>query len=619
MTSASLVPARRSPTVIRLQNEIRQGFHDEPLQRAVARALAAIGQELGVIHAALHANLGARLFAEEWSCDGYEPPDALRESVTQRLAEAVGHERARFARLGDSPELPSLVTVPVFDPDGQPAGAAGFVVAVADRAQALELLVLAEGLVGFLCVLAAEHATRLAVAQAATTPHAGRELGRAASDPQFLAFAIAARLKNRFPLAQVAVGLRAHRGIEVAAVCGIDELRASNPGVKLIRAAMEECLDRREPILHSGATLAESAEFEPDCRLHVQWSRAIGGDGVASFPLLLSDEVVAVVALRFDPTVAITPQHLRTFRQEVEAYAEFVPIARLATRSLLRHAADLVRARLVRWFGARHWRGWTALVVILLGSLLLAFGSMRYRFTVPCRVVAADPHIVASPRAGTLAELHAVPGQRVRAGELLGRLDDQQERLLHAQSEAEVARLRVLADRARAARDAAQAIVHEAELAAAQAQLALTRHRLAQSELRAPADAIVLRGDLRARVGARVALGEPLFELAHAGQVRVELAVPEHRIWDGRETEAALFAPAARPSETIPLQRLAFRPAAVVQDGRNVFVAESRVFVAPDHLSPGMEGTAELDIGDRPLWWILTHRVTDWLRLQFLW
>ncbi|MHC5070429.1 MAG: histidine kinase, partial [Planctomycetota bacterium] len=62
---------------------------------------------------------------------------------------------------------------------------------------------------------------------------------------------------------------------------------------------------------------------------------------------------------------------------------------------------------------------------------------------------------------------------------------------------------------------------------------------------------------------------------------------------------------------------LTVAPSSTVRQGKNVFIAESTAFAAPDHLSPGMEGVAHLEIGERSVWWVMTHRITDWLRLQF--
>ena len=52
-------------------------------------------------------------------------------------------------------------------------------------------------------------------------------------------------------------------------------------------------------------------------------------------------------------------------------------------------------------------------------------------------------------------------------------------------------------------------------------------------------------------------------------------------------------------------------------DGKNVFVGESRIATPVRHLAPGMEGVAHVRVGFRPVWWVLTHRIVDWMRLRY--
>jgi hypothetical protein len=49
----------------------------------------------------------------------------------------------------------------------------------------------------------------------------------------------------------------------------------------------------------------------------------------------------------------------------------------------------------------------------------------------------------------------------------------------------------------------------------------------------------------------------------------------------------------------------------------NVFLGEAVVMASLEGIAPGMEGVAHLRAGARPVWWVLTHRLTDWARLNF--
>jgi hypothetical protein len=67
-----------------------------------------------------------------------------------------------------------------------------------------------------------------------------------------------------------------------------------------------------------------------------------------------------------------------------------------------------------------------------------------------------------------------------------------------------------------------------------------------------------------------------------------------------------------------PFSVVKVTPVATAQDGRNFFRVEARLERAPPRLRPGMEGVGKIEVGERRLWWILTHSFTDWLRLT-LW
>ena len=49
-----------------------------------------------------------------------------------------------------------------------------------------------------------------------------------------------------------------------------------------------------------------------------------------------------------------------------------------------------------------------------------------------------------------------------------------------------------------------------------------------------------------------------------------------------------------------------------------VFRVEAQLQHSPELLRPGMEGVARVKVGQRPRWWIWSHRLTEWLS-QLIW
>ena len=145
---------------------------------------------------------------------------------------------------------------------------------------------------------------------------------------------------------------------------------------------------------------------------------------------------------------------------------------------------------------------------------------------------------------GKLVQRPAEVGQAVRAGQLLAVLDAQDLRLAQvaaraAMQAAQVSARQAEADLARFRGLHAQGFISDAELQrresatqAAQAQLAQAvaqsdaqRNQAGYSELRAPADGVVIA--VEAEPGTVLAAGAPVLRLAHAGPRDAVFAVPE--------------------------------------------------------------------------------------------
>ena len=285
--------ARRATTAATslsaLQCELRGLFRNRPTNRALAEALQRIGQRLGAIYAVVHTRLGVHVLSEEWSGDEDQIDTGDRERINQALWESVSSEEARCVRLKPGQSELLLATVVMYDQGAEPSGGAAVVVPPCDRGRALQVMTQLEAVLGYLSLLLDQGG---GLDQRAAERREMRPTEEA-DHPVRLAYAILADLETRYGLELAAVGF-VHRGrVRIAAMSGVDDLRAANPGVMAVRAAMEECLDRGEPVVYA----PRSDEVLDDCRLHAQWSSQAHGNPVASFPLVGMGEIVAVVSM----------------------------------------------------------------------------------------------------------------------------------------------------------------------------------------------------------------------------------------------------------------------------------------------------------------------------------
>jgi len=164
----------------------------------------------------------------------------------------------------------------------------------------------------------------------------------------------------------------------------------------------------------------------------------------------------------------------------------------------------------------------------------------------------------------------------------------------------------------------------EAEVAKYQAKEAAADADLYQflidhAKLRSKIDGTVISGDLKRQIGAPVKTGDVLFEIAPIDKMRAELSVPEEEIADVADGQTGELAVTGYPDAKFKIVVEKITPVAEAVEQNNVFKVRAK-FVGdpPTWLRPGMKGVARIDIGEKPYYWLWTHKLVDWVRMK-LW
>ncbi|MCX7379951.1 MAG: efflux RND transporter periplasmic adaptor subunit [Alphaproteobacteria bacterium] len=209
--------------------------------------------------------------------------------------------------------------------------------------------------------------------------------------------------------------------------------------------------------------------------------------------------------------------------------------------------------------------------------------------------------------AGRMVAREVDLGARVKAGQVLARLDTADLALAlrsatadlasaeaqSAQATADAGRSRTLAGQgwtSAATDEAKQAAARSAQerVMSARAALALARNRLDYAELRAPMDGVVTA--VVADPGTVVADGQPVLRLADAGALEVELALPESAVAvAGQSAQVTLW---ARPEEKLTAT---LREVAAAADPKlRTYATRYTIAAPPTWLAIGMTATLTL-------------------------
>jgi Barrel-sandwich domain of CusB or HlyD membrane-fusion len=363
------------------------------------------------------------------------------------------------------------------------------------------------------------------------------------------------------------------------------------------------------------AAPAVQAAAEPAQRAIVETQELIDGPWWA-LPLLDDGEPAAVLVARSD--VPLPPAALDVLRASASLAEPMLRHWRDSKRPLWRHALQSTGEAWRKVTGPGHltWKAGAAAVVIAFVVLLLI--PLPDRVGAETVIEGRTRQVVTAPQEGFIAEVLVRPGESVKAGQLLLRLDDrdiQLERQRYiSEREQAAGRLR----QAMADRDAAAVALAATELRSAEAQLALAEAKLQRTLLVAPLAGLVVTGDWAQQLGSPVEPGKEMFEVAAGDGYRVVLHVPDAHIARVREGQRGELRLTGRPQETWPFELTRVTATASVQDGTNGFRVEAAWVGDVPALSPGMQGVGKIEVGQANLLTQWTRSSLDWLRLQ-LW
>jgi biotin carboxyl carrier protein len=440
-------------------------------------------------------------------------------------------------------------------------------------------------------------------------------LGRIAghSSPREFAYSIVNALANQCGAEQVAFGITSGQRIQVLAISGLSDFKTSSPGVAMMTQAMDECLD-------FGSLIASPMPVGLDIvplPIHRRWSAEAGAASVCSIPLSDNEGVSAVVSLRRTATRPFTKDELSALARTLQPYGHALRMLDRATRPLQQQVKFAAKESLQRSFAAGSIGRLGLICGLIVVGLWLVFGSLTYRPMCTARVVAENMVQMTAPANAKLLKAYVQPGEEVRAGQVLAEFDTTETTLQLQTLEREIASTEVEVRRSITARDTSSAALHKARVGVLMTQAAGLQERLEHARLVAPENGTIVRADLEKRIGQMFVPGDMVLEFAPVGGWNLEIQVPDDIGTLVQSGQIGTFAAASYSSHSMPFEIQYIGGTTQVVDGNNVFIAQAPLAERPEWMKSGMEGTARISTVEKPVWWVLAHRVIDWCRLSF--
>jgi RND family efflux transporter MFP subunit len=424
--------------------------------------------------------------------------------------------------------------------------------------------------------------------------------------------ALATELATMFHCDRVSVGFLRKRYVTVAAMSHSAEIHERQSLIQQIANAMDECADQQRTLVFPAP-----ADGKPSItHFHAKLAQRSTSAQLCSVPIVRQGALCGVITFERKANQPFEANTVRLLEHVASLLGPVLDLQCARERGLFAMLRERMGGQIKSCLGSGYLTTKLIAGSLALIVLVAAVIPAQYRVSAPARLEGSVQRMVVAPADGYLKQVHVRPGNLVKQGQLVAELARETFDLERRKWESEIAQYENAYRDAMAKHNRLEVVTAQARIEETRAQLALANDKLDRTQILAPFDGIVIKGDLTQSLGAPVKQGDLLLTIAPADDYRVMIEVDERDIADIRVGRHGNLALTASPKQAFPITVLRPTPVAASADGRNYFEVEAKLNATDDVLRPGLKGVAKIEMEQRSLLWIWGHRAMDSLRLM---
>lgn len=419
-------------------------------------------------------------------------------------------------------------------------------------------------------------------------------------------------LALKFDSSRVSIGWKTNEYINVIAISHLEKFDKKSEIVKKLQNVFEECADQEKTVSFP------SDNVNLVTKAHEDYSRINQLKNIISIPIKIEDEVVGVVSVE-------------KIDEAIDSKETLLLELSLGQLSVWLH--DLQQKD--RWFGKKLFDGTKKILANFVGSdnTLLKFFSIlisllilysiffkwEYKIEVTATLDTDNVAYIQAPYDSYIKNVNYYPGDDVKKDVTLIELDEEELLLKQLEMEADVIRYTREAEKARALNELADMNIAIAKVVQAQASLKKVEYFLNQSKIKSPFDGVIIEGDKKELISAPVSKGDILLKIANSTDIFIRFKLSEKYIDEIKLDDEGELKLLSRPELYFPIKVTNIVPTAQV-DGKNgnVFMLKAKTLSSIESWwRPGMSGVAKINVGERRVIWIITHKTIDFIRMYF--
>lgn len=422
-------------------------------------------------------------------------------------------------------------------------------------------------------------------------------------------------LANRFNVDRVSIGWEFNQYVTPKAISHVEDFLKSSYSAKALEAIYEEAYEQDSEIFYPediNSDLITNAH-----KIYIQDNKI---KNLYSFPIRLDDNVIGVISFEMKES-EILPEDLETIRLALNLCAPLLNKLYFNDQNIIKKSLLKIEQSTKFMLGPK--KSLLKLLTISFSILFLwiMFGKLEYKVETVTTLETDNLAYISAPFDGMVNDVFIDSGDFVEKDQKLLAFDDKEMLLKKLEINADIIRYDTEAEKARSQRKLADMQIALAKKEQSITSLKKLDYFLEKSELKSPFRGIVVEGDREKLLGSPFSKGEVLIQIANPTDLYAKLKVEEQFIDEIKIGQIAELNLLSKPHEYFNVRIEKIIPMASVDDQNgNVFTIKVKFEddVKP-WMRPGMSGVAKIKIEDRPVYWLLTHKISDFLYMNVWW
>jgi RND family efflux transporter MFP subunit len=428
-------------------------------------------------------------------------------------------------------------------------------------------------------------------------------------------FAIATEWAVQMGCDRVSIGFIKRRHAVIETVSHNANFDKRTQTASAIASAMDEAIDQKSPVqFPCQDTLTINRGHEKVCSL--------SGSASAYTVLMMAppadgseDNIIGAITIEHSSETFFSAENRQLCQQIALVIGPLLDMKRKEDEWIVGKIWRSIHTQVGMLIDEKHYGRKLFVVASIAITLFFLMFNSSYRVPAQATIEGLVQRHIAAPIDGYIAESYVRAGDRVAQGQPLFTLDNRDLKLEQFKWNSKFAQLQQQHLDALTQRNHTQVGILQAQMNQASAQLDLIEEKLNRTRAIAPFTGVIVKGDLSQELGSPVERGQSLMQISPLDQYRIILNIDEKDIADikiGQKGELSLAA-LSHDSFSFSIEKIT--PVSAANEGVNRFRVEAKLETSPDMIRPGMQGMGKIEVGDRNLFWIMTHRMFDWIRI----